>query len=490
MFCETDADAFADPARELIFQVARGYLERCAITTTDLVFDPAQHRALLDDGARFQEILQRVALVQGQHTRRPVNERMKELTAIAEAAMRRVAVCAAALPRIDAASQALQQGLFAGANLDEWVRSGVAMARLLGQEPDWEKRILVCLDLLDGTAPGSESHGMADQTLAEILRLQPAAPVLYGEKANRRRMIALCLGVGGGEMPSDGNPVLRQVRDLLQRQPLPRTTDALRARVNEMLQGAAPLFSPDPPGEWLAMRDLKTRIDGLKLFSGDAGIAAGLARRFARFASPELLNPILGQETEIGRKLQFLLDLYSRIEDGNARFELQGIIAHYMDHRDFKTQFVGPQTGRDEFASLAAALSESLAAIDIPEPRKSRLQEQFRSQLATVVKPAGARTSQRGVGGAKDAVVLRGLRMPLRNWSPVGLQFGPCSPAVAAKLAVGSKISVAVEIRNSLTSLDFTAEAEVLRVSDGLVAARYVCNDLPMQQRIKAYFAA
>lgn len=489
MFCETDAEAFADPARELIFQVARGYLERQGITSTDLVFDPAQHRTMLNDGARFQEILQRVALLQGQHTRRPVAERMKELTALAEAGMRRVEAAAAALPGVTSFADAQRQGLFAGSNLDEWIRSGVTLTRLLALAGGWEKRATLCLDVLETVAESSESHGMADQTLAEILRLQPAAPVLFGETANRRRMIALCLGVGGDEMPADAHPVLHRLSSLLKKQSLPRTGAALRARLIEMMHGTAQIFSPEPRDEWLAMQGLKRQLQGGKLFSADPDIAAGMTRRFTRFASPELLNPILARETEIARKLLFLLQLYAEIEDGNARFELQGILTHYMDHRDFRTQFVGPQTSRDDFAALAAAISGALATIDIPEPRKSRLLEQFRNQLAAVVKPSGTRGNQRGIGGAKDAVILRGLRFPLKNWSPVGLLFGPCSPAVISKVEVGSKLTVAVEVRNSLVNLDFSAEAEVLRVSDGLIAARYVCGDVAVQQRIKTYFA-
>lgn len=490
MFCETEADTFADPARELIFQVARGYLERQNITATDLVFDPGQHRVLLNDGPRFQEILQRIALLQGQHTKRPVNERMKELTAIAEAAMQRVETASAALPALSSIAEAKQQNLFGGSNLNEWVRGGVAFARLLAKANGWDARAKLCLDVLDITAPEGESHGMADQTLSEILRLAPAAPVLFGENANRRRMIAICLGLAGGEMPTDSHVLLLRLRSLFTQQSLSRTSDAVRMRLAEMLHGTGALYGSEPHAEWQAMLDLKQKVLGLQMFAGDEGITGNLTRRFTRFASPELLNPILARETEIARKLQFLLQLYREIDDGNARFELQGIISHYMDHRDFKTQFIGPQTGKEEFASLAAAISSALTDIDIPEPRKSKLQEQFRAQLAAVVKPAGARSNQRGIGGPKDAVITRGLRVALKNWSPVGLQFGPCSATLTSKLTVGSKLSVAVEIRNSLISLDFTAEAEVLRIDNGLVAARYVCSDVPTQQRIKTYFSA
>ncbi len=122
---------------------------------------------------------------------------------------------------------------------------------------------------------------------------------------------------------------------------------------------------------------------------------------------------------------------------------------------------------------------------DIPDPRKTRLLDQFRTQLAGVAKPSGPRNVQRGQGGPNDVVIVQGLRIPLRNWSPVGILFGPCPPGVA----LGDKLAIAVEIRNAALTLDFSADAEVLRITDGLVAARYACSDTAIAQRIKSYFA-
>ncbi|WP_300297452.1 hypothetical protein, partial [Ferrovibrio sp.] len=358
MFCETEAETFADPARELIFQVARAYLERRGITATELVFEPAQHRALLDDGPRFQEILQRVALLQGQHTKRPVLERMKELTALAEAAMQRVETQAVALPVLAGLAEAQQHGLLQGASLNEWVRDGIAVARLVSARDSWEDKVTLCLDLL-GAGLGNESHALADQTLAEILRLKPAAPALYGD-ANRRRVIEICLGLAGRDLPPDGPAVLQHLRRVLNAQSLPHTRAAVCERLAEALDSSLPLYSSEPHLEWQGMLTLRERLQGLPLLDGDPAIQTNLARRFARFAMPELLNPILSREPDIARKLLFLLRLYREIEEGNARFELQGILSHYMEHRDFRTQFLGPQATREEFATLAAGISEAL----------------------------------------------------------------------------------------------------------------------------------
>ena len=90
-----------------------------------------------------------------------------------------------------------------------------------------------------------------------------------------------------------------------------------------------------------------------------------------------------------------------------------------------------------------------------------------------------------GVHDGLMNVLLQGQRIPLRNWSPVGLQFGPCSSAIAA----GAKLSIKVVVQNPGLSIEFRATAEVLRVADGQVAARYQCEDPAVAQKIKAYFA-
>lgn len=480
MFCQTEAEAFADSARDLIFQVARPYLERQAITTVELIYDPARHRLLLDDGARFQEILQRIALLQGQRNRRPVNERMHELTALAEAGMQRIADWAETLPSVANADQALRDGLLADDSMDGQVRAGITLSRLLRLNEDWSARALLCLDLIEAGVQGA-SRAMIDQTLAEMLRMKAAAASLFGD-INRRRMIEICLYLAGEDRAVEVGPALTRLRQSL---PLPHCQAAIRERLTEMLNGTLPLFHAEPHHEWQALQDLKQRIAALSPLAEEA-IFSQLHRRFGRFVAPEQLNPVLAVQPDIAHKLLFLMRLYHDVIDGNARFELLGVFNHYLEHRDFKSQFLGPQAAREDFADLVREISELVAKADIVEQRKTRLLALFRDQLIKVVKPAGRRLGQRGLGGPNDVVEVSGVRMHLHNWSMSGLLFGPCPGGVE----VGDHLPIKVVIRNPVLALDFDAEAVVLRITDDLVAARYKLNDAETLERVRAYFAA
>ncbi len=472
MFCENASQTLGDEARELIFQVARGYLERHGITATQLVFDPAQHAALLDDGARFQEILQRIALQQGQHTRRPVSERMKELTALAEAAMARV--------------KAVQQAGPAAPGSDPVVQAGVLLAQLLNRLPDWNARALQCLDLLRARTV-AQGFGMLDQTLAEILRLKPAVADLFGGESDRARMIELCLILSGGgsDLDMSALPVVQRISREGGLSGLPRCQAALRERLLELLGGSLPLYAAEAYEEWPALLALKQRMRSRPELDADWQLATAMARRFARFANPEQLNPMLAREPEFARKVLLLLQLCREIDDETAKMELHGILGHYLEHKDFSARFLGAQATREDFDDLAATISGDLAGVGIPEPRRSHLQEVFRSQLAKVPRPAGSRAAQRGIAGPADCVTVGGIRVPLRNWSPAALQFGPCPPG----MAVGDRLAVTVSIRNASLSIDFGAEAEILRVTDGLAAARYRCQDSGDEAQVRAFFA-
>jgi hypothetical protein len=53
MFCATPLDALSEPARALLFQVAKPHLEAARLTTTELAFDPRERRKLLNAGTRY-----------------------------------------------------------------------------------------------------------------------------------------------------------------------------------------------------------------------------------------------------------------------------------------------------------------------------------------------------------------------------------------------------------------------------------------------------
>src|SRR3546814_8055565 len=56
-------------------------------------------------------------------------------------------------------------------------------------------------------------------------------------------------------------------------------------------------------------------------------------------------------------------------------------------------------------------------------------------------------------------------------------------------LAPGQTVDVTVVVRNTALDIRFAARAAVMKVTDGMIAARYRCADEAVTQRIRQYFA-
>ncbi len=85
-----------------------------------------------------------------------------------------------------------------------------------------------------------------------------------------------------------------------------------------------------------------------------------------------------------------------------------------------------------------------------------------------------------------DHVMLNGTQVPLRNWSGLGLLFGPLDNPPAIRTAM--RLTVVVTTPQQI--FRFSADAEVMRLDGNYVGVRYTCSDEDMAQEIKAYFAA
>lgn len=103
--------------------------------------------------------------------------------------------------------------------------------------------------------------------------------------------------------------------------------------------------------------------------------------------------------------------------------------------------------------------------------------------------PSGSdekRAASRIVPSPDDHVILNDLRIPLRNWSPVGLLFGP----MGTPPRIGQKIELKVVVKYRSDRIRFLATADVVRVDNTMVAVRYECKGPPEALiMIKAYFA-
>ena len=151
MFCVNSFEALELVARETLFRVAQPHLENARITATELAFDVREQRKLLNAGMRFQEFVQRVAILQGQQMKNPVTERVRQLIELVDGAMREVEQAAREIPEVQAIDAAALDRLAASDPVRGPIRAGVALATLLAGAPagDWIGKANRCLTILD-----------------------------------------------------------------------------------------------------------------------------------------------------------------------------------------------------------------------------------------------------------------------------------------------------------------------------------------------------
>lgn len=484
MLCQRPEDVFEFSARELLFRVAQPYLEQVRLTATELMFDPREHRKILNAATKFQEYLQRVAILQGQQSQKPVAERMRQTLDMVDAAMRAVEATVRR-GRGAATDAAALEAAAAEAPLE----AGIALALALAAAPpgDFAARAAICFKLLnDARAPATV--GLLDQTLAQILRLKIAATALVGPVDALAVQIRACLAIAGDAdaIRANRSPFVAEIARLNGVHSLPHLAAAAVDTLDAALAGPAKMVERDPMEELKTTRDLRKKIAALPVLAAAPQLAENLSRRMSRLVVPESLDPLLAREMGTGRKLLSLVRLYNEIDDTNARRHLDAMVSNLVESRDFKDEFFMPGLAHDEKRALVGEVAEAVGASALLEMRKLRYREVAAMAFADLGQVAGRRLSPRMSAGPEDRVQLMGQRVPLRNWSETGLMFGP----FAGTLLPGQTLRGTVLLRNAYISIGFEANLEIVRFADGLVGAKYTCADPHVRQRIKAHFAA
>jgi methyl-accepting chemotaxis protein len=96
------------------------------------------------------------------------------------------------------------------------------------------------------------------------------------------------------------------------------------------------------------------------------------------------------------------------------------------------------------------------------------------------------RQAHRHEAGPGDTVTLQGATVPLRNWSRIGLFFGP----LARPPAMGAELPLQVRVATDRGVLNFRCTGTVTRIDGEYVAVRYSSEDAAAIAAIKAYFGA
>lgn len=481
-FCLVETDLFNGPARMLIFELIQSYLEQEGITATELVFSRGRQRHLANDGNRLADAIQRAAAMQSQQTRQPILDRRRELNTIVSQAIRLIdGLTRQTSSEFEMTGEALSRLCEETADRG-FIRTAIIVAAGLSQRPDWTGKITFCLDLLESGATG-DIAALLDQTLAELLRLEPAGSV-FGFSDLPCSVIDSCLAMSDPTVPA--SDILHgRLSNRLRGDAAIHLRDALCDRISAALDRPGPLLGEGNSSEWAYLLALKQRIATLEGMAADPVLNQALAKRFLRLAQAEQLNRTLAEIPAYGKKVLYLAQLYPEVQDGLARRDLLTALTFNLEHRDFSSQFVESGTSIEDMSALALAIEAALKHPELPEHRRDRFRASIEKQHLEIKKLAERRRDPRVIGGPNDVVCFGEQRASLRNWSTLGVLFGP----VSAGLKTGDTVDISIEVHNEMIDLRFDASADIIRATDGLVAARYYCTDTAIEQRIKQYFA-
>ncbi|MBL8807470.1 MAG: hypothetical protein JNN22_11555 [Rhodospirillales bacterium] len=490
MFCINALEALDAPARETLFRVAQPHLDHARLTATELAFDPREQRRLLNAGMRFQEFVQRVAILQGQMMKNPVTERVRQIIDIVDEAMRLVEQTAREIPAPMEIDAATIDRLAASDPTYGPIRAGVAIAATLATAGagDWVGKANRCLTLFDSlTQPAAID--IIDQTLAELVRIKASAATLIGSPENLALVVRACLMIAGDDeagTAANTPPFILALVARQKRRATPRTVQAAVEVLKGVLASPASIAKRDPTQEIKQTRSMRDRITKLPRLLADQELQDILARRMSRLVAPELLEPLVAREIGAGRKAILLLGLHCEIGDPGARKHLVTHLDLLVDSREFKDEFFVPGSSHDEKRALVAQVAQAITNADLIDIKRQRYQAIVTTTFAYLGESGDRRISPRMIAGPEDRIQIGGVRVPLRNWSETGLMFGPYNGLIAP----GQRMRATVMLRNAYIAMGFEAELEIVRQVDGLVGAKYNCADPQARQRIKAHFRA
>jgi hypothetical protein len=214
-------------------------------------------------------------------------------------------------------------------------------------------------------------------------------------------------------------------------------------------------------------------------------VEPGLIQQIQRRANALIISPkfseLLSSERTPSRKLLMVIRLLPDVSDHDAKSMLLSTIFEFFETLDIRKEIA--TTSVKDVSEICAALAAAAGrSPDIPAARTAKFVEGLKIQLSG--NDPNKRKVDRTAAGPDDMVEINYAKVPLKNWSPKGLLFGPYQ-GIAAE---GDKMFLTVLIRQPFLTLNFQVDAVVVRAVDGLIAVQYKFRDRSAEQKVKAHF--
>ncbi|MSP88115.1 MAG: hypothetical protein EXQ92_04780 [Alphaproteobacteria bacterium] len=476
--CRDAPDLYSSDARKLIGRIAAAFLDEKRLIPTELLHSYPHALALADAGTTLTGYVQQVAIAQVKDTNKPVGDRVRELFTYTDAALQ----VARGLSEVAAAAPALtvQRLGELAANEDDLKPAYAALAHHLAGAAGWEEKMSRVVALFAGAA--TPAVPLLDQVLAEFLARAPALALVLAGAPNAEARIVGLLALARREAVPDGVPLRTQLAALFARIALPACHAVLIDHAMQDLAANHGLTTGKPADELDAMRRVKAAFGRGGLPLPEAVIAALIDKRMTRAVTTETLADLVGQTAPMMFRLERTIELIGRVSGIAPREILLKYPRFLIEQRDLAKELEPSRLDDEAHNARLDKLVQSLLEANVPAARKETFLERLR---AAVVQ---ARSGGKGRGPAQpgDFVMIKESRMTLHNWSAIGLLFGPVAAGI--QIAPPQQVRVTVSVRTDRGPLTFDADATVMRIDDGEVAAKYKCIKQADDKIIKGYF--
>jgi len=472
-------------ARAMLGRVCRDYLDENILIPIELLHHSGHGKLLNGSENMCAALVQKAAVAQAQATNSPVRDKVKKLYAITTAAITQVEAFEKRLPATPLTHRLLAQLTASDPLYGERI-AYTALAHHLYMSKNWTEKADRCLKLFE---PGIDAAAVSilDEALAEILLAKSAVPELFGKFHDGKLRVIQFMAVLDKRYAVDDNAYATEFAERLHetaaRHTLPALRDAVVQLVRRLLVSSVPLASEEPTEEFAATREIYALLTRDRDFALELGAADLFEKRMVRLVTAEKLAKLIPGYYS-APKLMTGLQLFEEAIGEGPKEILLKYISYLFEHRDLEKEFVDPAYTTEEKVEIAQELRKKLVGAGLSDHRR----EAFVGILDPLIQrlaQGDQRRSTRTQSGPEDHVVLEGARIPLKNWSAIGLLFGP----ITGTFLEGELLKLTVKIKNPKLQITFDAEGDVVRYTDdGLVAMKYRCLDTQMAKKIALYF--
>ncbi|MBM3950221.1 MAG: cyclic nucleotide-binding domain-containing protein [Rhodospirillales bacterium] len=458
--CRAVSGFFAFDARLTVARLMRHFLDEYGLTALELLYDYGRLRQIYRHETLYPQALHRLANIQA----RKIGEKPATRVDFLHRGM---------MELMDRARDDSDLGRFHAILKEKGAPSMVAavdrefkndqatylkcgaVAKLLGEDAEWNGKVALLCDELERGADG-EALSVLDDSLAEILDGGQAIQSIFGGQSDLGSALRNLTLLSYGACTAKGgrNSCLPRLNAVLGRVRLGRSSQIVVGRVERALKGIAPLTKENPKADREAFVDLIRMLVAPAGLIGGPGMSEAITQRarMSLAAGGEDLTPEKAiaeiQAILPGRapRLGYLLDLArSSFGQKNLPLVVKALAELMAELPDLAALFPAGTT-RPQQTAIIADLRRRLAGEAIPK----ELREQLARRLESLA--SGEKTTPAGTDGespptspppmASEKVRVDGQDLPRRSVPAGEYLFRQGDPGDEAYLVMSGEIDI------------------------------------------------